>query len=101
MKQVIHPAERLGGVLRAPGDRSITVRAVLLGAIAEGESAVSGHLESDDTAACMNAMRALGVHIDQLPAPSPQPPALRIRGASRAHPDAGRATGHPHVQGAR
>jgi 3-phosphoshikimate 1-carboxyvinyltransferase len=97
MEQVIRPAQRLSGELRVPGDRSITVRAVLLGAIAEGESVVHGYLESDDTTACINAMRALGVRIDRLPAPrlppsaaggqrpatSDQPPvpALRIRGA--------------------
>ena len=49
--------------MRTPGDRSITVRAALIGAIADGESIVRGYLISDDTTACLKAVRALGVAI--------------------------------------
>lgn len=64
MIQVIHPPTFLRGILRVPGDRSITVRAVLLGAIADGVSVVRDYLACDDTNAVMNCMRALGVEID-------------------------------------
>jgi 3-phosphoshikimate 1-carboxyvinyltransferase len=64
MDMIIHPAPSLRGVLRVPGDRSITVRAVLLGALASGVSVVRGALDSEDTQAALNVMRALGVQID-------------------------------------
>jgi len=57
----------LKGVLKVPGDRSVTVRAVLLGAIASGDSAIRDYLVSDDTTACINCMRALGVEIAASP----------------------------------
>ena len=65
MIKVIHSPTHLRGILRVPGDRSITVRAVLLGSIAEGVSVVRDYLDCDDTRAAMNIMRALGVQIDE------------------------------------
>jgi len=67
MNQVITPPKRLSGTLQVPGDRSITVRAALLGAIAEGDSVVRDYLVSDDTTACINCMRTLGVNIATTP----------------------------------
>ncbi|MCL5995753.1 MAG: 3-phosphoshikimate 1-carboxyvinyltransferase [Chloroflexi bacterium] len=66
MIQIIHPPKLVRGVLRIPGDRSVTVRAVLLGAIANGVSVVRDYLECDDTAAAINIMRALGVEIETI-----------------------------------
>jgi 3-phosphoshikimate 1-carboxyvinyltransferase len=63
MNQTIAPPTSLRGSLRVPGDRSITVRAVLLGSIAQGDSIVRDYLVSDDTTAAINCMRALGVDI--------------------------------------
>ena len=63
----LSPPEKLRGALKVPGDRSITVRAVLLGGIAEGESVVRDYLVSDDTTACIACMRALGVEIASTP----------------------------------
>ncbi|MCL4505815.1 MAG: 3-phosphoshikimate 1-carboxyvinyltransferase [Chloroflexi bacterium] len=63
MEQVIFPPPALGGVLRVPGDRSITVRAVLLGAVADGVSVIRDRLDCDDTNAALDIMRALGVSI--------------------------------------
>ena len=65
MVKVIHPPKQLRGILRIPGDRSITVRAVLLGSIAEGVSAIRDYLDCDDTRAAIDIMRALGVQIDE------------------------------------
>ena len=65
MIKVIHSPRHLRGILRVPGDRSITVRAVLLGSIAEGVSVVRDYLDCDDTRAAINIMRALGVQIDE------------------------------------
>jgi len=39
---VVHPGRALSGVVRPPGDKSITHRAYILGALAEGETIVEG-----------------------------------------------------------
>lgn len=77
MNALITPCNSLRGALRVPGDRSITVRAVLLGAIADGMSTVCEPLDCDDTRAAIDCMRALGVGINETGAPQP---ALRIHG---------------------
>ena len=60
----IHPAERLEGELRVPGDKSISHRAVMLAAIAEGATRVEGFLEGEDPLSTVGFFRALGVDID-------------------------------------
>lgn len=66
MDQLINPISQLKGQLRAPSDRSITVRATLLGGIADGISVVRMPLRCDDTDACLDCMRRLGVEIENL-----------------------------------
>jgi len=75
----VHPASRLRGELGVPGDKSITHRALMLGAIADGPSRVRGHLEGGDCRATVNCLRALGVAIDQAPTPEGTPE-LVVRG---------------------
>lgn len=53
----------LRGVIRVPGDKSISHRAVLFSAIAEGQSHVEGWLPAGDTLATLDVIRALGVPI--------------------------------------
>lgn len=53
----------LRGVLRVPGDKSISHRAVLFGAIAEGESRVDNFLMGADCLATVACVRALGVEV--------------------------------------
>jgi 3-phosphoshikimate 1-carboxyvinyltransferase len=55
---------RLTGRLRVPGDKSISHRSMMLGAIAEGRTEVTGFLEGADAISTMNVFRALGVRID-------------------------------------
>lgn len=55
---------RLSGSIRVPGDKSISHRTIMLGAIAEGDTHVSGFLEGADAMSTMRAFRALGVAID-------------------------------------
>ena len=71
----IAPAAALRGHIAVPGDKSISHRAVLLGAIADGETIVRGFGRSQDTEATIGAVRALGatVHDDEVDA-------LRIEG---------------------
>lgn len=52
------------GEARVPGDKSVSHRAVMLGAIARGVTEVSGFLEAEDTRATARAMQALGVGIE-------------------------------------
>ena len=54
----------LRGELRVPGDKSISHRAVMLAAIAEGTSRIEGFLEGEDTRATAAILRQLGVRID-------------------------------------
>jgi 3-phosphoshikimate 1-carboxyvinyltransferase len=58
------PGGRLSGSLRVPGDKSISHRSIMLGAIADGVTRVSGFLEGADALSTMNAFRALGVTIE-------------------------------------
>jgi 3-phosphoshikimate 1-carboxyvinyltransferase len=59
----IEPAVALTGHVAVPGDKSISHRAVLLGAIGEGETRVTGFGRSGDTEATIAAVRTLGVEV--------------------------------------
>ena len=59
-----YPAKRVGGNVAIPGDKSISHRALLLGAVAEGETTISGFLRSEDCLATLAALRAMGVTIE-------------------------------------
>jgi len=53
----------LGGEARVPGDKSISHRALILGALAVGETRISGLLEGEDVLNTAKAMRALGASV--------------------------------------
>ena len=55
----------LSGAAAAPGDKSISHRALILGALAGGETRVSGLLEADDVLRTAAAMRALGAEVER------------------------------------
>ncbi|MDB5425899.1 MAG: aroA [Phenylobacterium sp.] len=56
----------LTGVVRAPGDKSISHRALILGALANGVTEVEGLLEGDDVLRTAAAMAAFGAEIERL-----------------------------------
>ncbi|RLA48581.1 MAG: 3-phosphoshikimate 1-carboxyvinyltransferase [Gammaproteobacteria bacterium] len=58
------PGGAIGGEVRVPGDKSISHRAIMLGALAEGITRVSGFLEGEDALATVAAFRAMGVEIE-------------------------------------
>lgn len=60
----IHAAPALRGELSVPGDKSISHRSIMLGAIANGITTVRGFLRGEDNLATMGAFRAMGVRID-------------------------------------
>ena len=55
-----------GGTVTVPGDKSISHRALMLGAIAEGQTRIRGFLNGEDCLATLTALRDLGVVIEQL-----------------------------------
>jgi 3-phosphoshikimate 1-carboxyvinyltransferase len=63
----VHPVEGpLGGRVALPGSKSVTNRALLLAALANGTSLLSGVLRSDDTRHMTTALRAMGVTVADL-----------------------------------
>ncbi len=58
------PGGCLQGECRVPGDKSISHRSIMLGAIAEGVTEVDGFLEGEDSLATLKAFQAMGVRID-------------------------------------
>ncbi len=59
------PAAPLAGTLVVPGDKSISHRALMFGALAVGETRISGLLEGEDVLCTAAAMRALGAEMVQ------------------------------------
>ena len=61
---IVQPGGMLRGKIRIPGDKSISHRAIIFGAIAEGLTIITGFLEGEDALATLNAFRLMGVNID-------------------------------------
>ena len=61
---VVRPANAVRGTMRVPGDKSITHRGLLLGAIARGRSRLRDYLPSADCLNTAAALRALGVRME-------------------------------------
>ena len=58
-------SDGLSGSVRVPGDKSISHRAVMLGALAVGETVIEGLLESADVIRTVQAMAALGARVER------------------------------------
>ena len=58
-------AETLTGTVRVPGDKSISHRALIMGALAVGRTTVTGLLEGEDVLATAAALRALGAGVER------------------------------------
>jgi 3-phosphoshikimate 1-carboxyvinyltransferase len=76
---VVKPVGPLQGHVRVPGDKSISHRALLLGAIADGVSQVRGFLPAADCLTTLRAVRALGIKVEER-----SPAALVIHGRGLA-----------------
>jgi 3-phosphoshikimate 1-carboxyvinyltransferase len=72
----IEPAAAVSGHFGVPGDKSISHRAVLLSAVGEGETRITGFGRSADTESTIAAVRALGVRVYEADADT-----LRVFGA--------------------
>jgi len=64
MELVVSPARRLRGRVRVPGDKSISHRAALIGALARGDTVIHNFLRADDCLHTVSCLRALGVGIE-------------------------------------
>lgn len=67
------------GTVRVPGDKSISHRAALLAALAQGPGDITGFLESADTDALLGALAALGIRVER----TPETVRIHGRGAAR------------------
>jgi len=70
----ITPAGPLKGTIAVPGDKSITHRAIILSALAEGDSVISSYCRGEDCLNTMRAFQAMGIQIEE------RPEQLRVRG---------------------
>ena len=63
MRFRVHPVARLWGEAAVPGDKSVSHRSALLGALADGVSEVQGYLEAEDCLRTLTAVQALGAEV--------------------------------------
>lgn len=71
----VQPGGQLSGSLRVPGDKSVSHRSIIFGALADGVTEIEGFLEGEDSLATLRAFRAMGVNID-----GPEAGRVRIQG---------------------
>jgi 3-phosphoshikimate 1-carboxyvinyltransferase len=73
----VEPGGTLAGTLQVPGDKSVSHRAIMFSAIADGRSRITGFLESADCLATLHAFEAMGVSFIR------EPDALVVGGVGR------------------
>lgn len=61
---ISHPVNRIYGEITVPGDKSISHRSIIFGAIATGNTTIDGFLDGEDCLATLKAFKAMGVRID-------------------------------------
>lgn len=64
-EKIIHNAESLQGSLTVPGDKSISHRAVMLGALADGDTRISGFLKGADCLSTISCFQQMGIDIEE------------------------------------
>lgn len=70
----VTPGRPLAGAITVPGDKSVTHRAIIMTALAEGESRLSSYCRGEDCLNTMRAFQAMGIQIEE------QPDVLRVHG---------------------
>src|SRR4051794_39994720 len=90
------PSGPLSGDLHPPPDKSVSHRAALIGAMAEGPTRISGYLDSADTRATLRAVAAVGAEVTEGEADDHgglfvEVEGIGLRGASPAAIDVGNA----------
>ena len=64
--RAIKGGRSLQGILKVPGDKSISHRSLIIGSIAEGETNINGFLHSEDPLSTADCLRKLGVNIPEI-----------------------------------
>src|SRR2546430_5729357 len=78
MELRVKRAPRIDTEITVPGDKSISHRAAIIAALSNGPCTLRGFLPSDDCMHTLNALRALGIKIDQ-----PEPEVIVVHGKKR------------------
>src|SRR5713226_4818065 len=78
MELRVKQAPRIEAEITVPGDKSISHRAAIIAALSNGVCALQGFLPSEDCMHTVNALRALGIGIEQ-----PEPDLLIVHGKKR------------------
>lgn len=78
MDLISSPTTALSGEIYLPGDKSISHRALIMSAIAEGRTTIYGLLESEDCVATRSALMAMGVKMEE-----PSPGVLWVHGRGK------------------
>ena len=78
MRFRVRPTPRLAGSADVPGDKSVSHRAALLGALAQGTTEIHGYLEAEDCLRTITAVQALGAEVTRK-----GPGQYRIEGCGR------------------
>jgi 3-phosphoshikimate 1-carboxyvinyltransferase len=81
----IRPVGPVRGRIRPPGSKSITNRALVCAALAEGESLLNGALDSEDTRVMIDALRRIGLDIEH----DPSTATIRVVGCGGRLPGSG------------
>src|SRR4051794_41207803 len=87
----VEPAAHVDGHIGVPGDKSISHRALLIGALAEGETRVEHWGRGADTESTLAAVRALGAHVDEVDVDTLVVHGAGLRGLRPAEIDCGNA----------
>ena len=78
-----HSSLSLRGTIRIPGDKSISHRALMLGALASGETQIQGLLLGEDPRSTANCFRAMGAEISELNSALVTVKGMGLRAATR------------------
>jgi len=62
---IIRPAKFINGTISIPGDKSVSHRAVIIAAMAEGETRIENYATGEDCASTIKCIRQLGVEVEQ------------------------------------
>lgn len=62
---IIQPIDHLNGILKVPGDKSISHRSIMFGALAKGVTHITGFLPGADCLSTISCFRQMGIQIDQ------------------------------------
>ena len=81
MDLTVSRPRRLAGEIVAPGDKSVSHRAVMLNSIGEGSATIKNFSPGDDCTSTMGIMRALGVEIERLSSDEGLGDTLHVRGS--------------------